>query len=76
MSSDDLAALCLVLVLEGLLLFAAPSAWKRIAGGCHMNRDIPALLEGSGFEFETLESMYIPGPRVLSYNYWGAATGR
>lgn len=31
MSSDLLAALCLVLVLEGLLLFAAPSAWKRIA---------------------------------------------
>ena len=25
------AALCLVLVLEGLLLFAAPGAWKRAA---------------------------------------------
>ena len=24
------AALCLVLVLEGLLLFAAPGAWKRM----------------------------------------------
>ena len=29
--ADLLAALCLVLVLEGLLLFAAPGAWKRIA---------------------------------------------
>jgi len=27
---DLLAALCLVLVLEGLLLFAAPKAWKNI----------------------------------------------
>ncbi len=27
--SDLLAALSLLLVLEGLLLFAAPSAWKR-----------------------------------------------
>ena len=28
---DDLwAALCLVAVLEGLLLFAAPDAWKRM----------------------------------------------
>ena len=27
---DLLAALCLVLVLEGLLLFAAPQAWKQI----------------------------------------------
>jgi len=26
---DLWAALCLVLVLEGLLLFAAPGAWKR-----------------------------------------------
>jgi uncharacterized protein YjeT (DUF2065 family) len=29
--SELAAALCLVLVLEGLLLFAAPGAWKRIA---------------------------------------------
>lgn len=29
MTSDLLAALCLVLVLEGLFLFAAPAAWKR-----------------------------------------------
>ena len=25
------AALCLVLVIEGLILFAAPGAWKRMA---------------------------------------------
>ncbi len=31
MPQDLLAALCLVLVLEGLLLFAAPGTWKRIA---------------------------------------------
>ena len=29
MSVDLIAALCLVLVLEGLLLFAAPGLWKR-----------------------------------------------
>ena len=29
MSADLLAALCLVIVIEGLLLFAAPDAWKR-----------------------------------------------
>jgi len=29
MSSDLLAGLCLVLLIEGLLLFAAPEAWKR-----------------------------------------------
>ena len=29
MSADLVAALCLVLVLEGLLLFAAPGLWKQ-----------------------------------------------
>jgi hypothetical protein len=29
MPQDLLAALCLVLVVEGLLLFAAPATWKR-----------------------------------------------
>jgi uncharacterized protein YjeT (DUF2065 family) len=31
MGSELAAALCLVLVLEGLFLFAAPDAWKRMA---------------------------------------------
>jgi uncharacterized protein YjeT (DUF2065 family) len=29
--TDLWAALCLVLLLEGLFLFAAPAAWKRMA---------------------------------------------
>ena len=33
MSADLLAALCLVAVIEGLLLFAAPEAWKRAMAG-------------------------------------------
>ncbi len=48
--------------------------WSRIAGGCHSGRDIPALFSQAGLTLTTLEQMYIPGPRVLSYNYWGAAT--
>ena len=31
MSSQLWAALCLVLVIEGLFLFAAPAGWKRMA---------------------------------------------
>jgi hypothetical protein len=38
-----------------------------------MDRDIPALLERSGFTVEDDNRMYIPGIRALSYNYWGAA---
>ena len=52
------------------------SGWRRLAGGCNMNRDIPALLEQGGFEITLDERMYIPGPRVLNYNFWGTARAR
>lgn len=48
-------------------------AWKRFSGGCNMHRDIPAILEESGFIVEDDNRMYLPGLRALSYNYWGAA---
>lgn len=51
-------------------------AWKRIAGGCNMNRDIPAALSAAGFDIKDDNRMYVPGVRALSYNYWGAATIR
>ena len=47
--------------------------WKRIAGGCHSGRDIPSLFHQADLKFESLEEMYIPGPKVLGYNYWGIA---
>jgi ubiquinone/menaquinone biosynthesis C-methylase UbiE len=51
--------------------------WKVIGGGCHLTRDIPALISGGGFEIEKLDTMYLPGaPRWASFNYWGAAKCR
>jgi len=47
--------------------------WGRFAGGCNINRDIPRILESSGFRVVDDERMYIPGIRALSYNYWGSA---
>jgi ubiquinone/menaquinone biosynthesis C-methylase UbiE len=47
--------------------------WRRISGGCNMDRDIPALLREGGFDIEDDNRMYVPGIRALSYNYWGAA---
>lgn len=48
--------------------------WKVIGGGCHLSRDIPALIEAAGFRVETLETMYLPkSPKWAGYNYWGAA---
>lgn len=47
--------------------------WKRLAGGCHSGRPILDMLRGSGWKVEKLEQGYIPGPKVLSYEYWGIA---
>lgn len=46
--------------------------WQRLAGGCMLNRDIPALLEASGFRPD-YQSRYVSGPKILSYHYWGEA---
>ncbi|TWI57465.1 methyltransferase family protein [Pseudomonas duriflava] len=51
-------------------------AWSRLAGGCQLNRDIPQLLRQAGFQPDTLEKAYLPGPRPLTYSYWGTATPR
>lgn len=47
--------------------------WSRLAGGCHLDRDIPRLLHDSGFKSLDMQSMYLPGPRPLTWNYWGTA---
>lgn len=47
--------------------------WGRIGGGCHLDRDIPALLREGGFTLPDLEQMYLPGPKFATYNYWGEA---
>ena len=47
--------------------------WRRFSGGCNINRNIPELIEQGGFAITNDERMYIPGLRVLTYNYWGSA---
>ena len=47
--------------------------WSSLAGGCQLNRDIPALLAEAGFALAAPEQGYVPGPRFMMYNYWGMA---
>lgn len=47
--------------------------WRPLAGGCHLNRDIPALIEAGGFRLAELEAHYLPGPRPMTYVYSGVA---
>jgi ubiquinone/menaquinone biosynthesis C-methylase UbiE len=49
--------------------------WGKIAGGCHLNRDIPQLIRSAGFNIQSMEQMYLPStPKFAGYNYWGVAT--
>ena len=50
--------------------------WRRLSGGCHLNRDVPATLRSSGFEVTQMEAAYVPGWRVASFNYRGVARKR
>jgi ubiquinone/menaquinone biosynthesis C-methylase UbiE len=50
--------------------------WRRIGGGCNLNRAIPALIEAGGFEIRSLDTMYLPGWRPATFNYWGTAVAR
>jgi ubiquinone/menaquinone biosynthesis C-methylase UbiE len=53
--------------------------WRRVAGGCNLNRAIPQLLQQGGFAIAELHTSYLPStPKFAGYNYWGSAraTGR
>lgn len=47
--------------------------WTPMAGGCHLNRDIPELIRAGGFSIEDMEAGYQKGWRPMSYVYRGSA---
>jgi SAM-dependent methyltransferases len=47
--------------------------WGKVAGGCHLGRDIPALLQAAGFRLPEPHTRYLPGPRPFTFHYWGEA---
>ena len=47
--------------------------WKRLAGGCHLQRPINALLQQAGFAFTRYETGYLPGPKPFTFLYKGLA---
>lgn len=50
--------------------------WRRLAGGCNINRNIGDLVGDAGFRIDRLDRGYIPGPRLMSFFYEGAARPR
>jgi ubiquinone/menaquinone biosynthesis C-methylase UbiE len=48
-------------------------AWKRLGGGCHLNRPIRELIEASGFSIARINTGYMKGPKALTFMYEGCA---
>lgn len=51
-------------------------AWRRIAGGCHLNREIDKLVAVAGFDVGGQRTGYMRGPRIATFMYEGEATPR
>ena len=50
--------------------------WRRLAGGCNLNRRIDDLITSSGFSMTEVQRGYAPGPKPLAYLYRGLAVPR
>lgn len=73
----------------GVLLFAehglAPEAsvqrwqhrlnpvWKKVTGGCNLDRRMDALINAAGFSIVELQQDYAKGPKPMTYVYAGQA---
>jgi len=47
--------------------------WRRISGGCNLDRRIDRLIEQAGFGSIRVETAYLEGPRPFTYTYFGQA---
>jgi ubiquinone/menaquinone biosynthesis C-methylase UbiE len=47
--------------------------WRRISGGCHLNRPIRDLIEQAGYRIARIETDYMEGPKPMAYLYQGRA---
>jgi ubiquinone/menaquinone biosynthesis C-methylase UbiE len=50
--------------------------WRPLAGGCHLNRKIDDLIADAGFRIDRLQCGYVPGLKIMSFFYEGAASPR
>jgi ubiquinone/menaquinone biosynthesis C-methylase UbiE len=47
--------------------------WRRVGGGCHLNRKIDDLVPAAGFHMVELQTTYLPGPKAMTFTYQGIA---
>lgn len=51
-------------------------AWRCVAGGCHLDRPIADLIAGAGFDFDRIDTGFVPGPKAMTFLYRGSAHQR
>src|SRR5467141_1286165 len=47
--------------------------WKRIGGGCHLDRKMDDLIRAAGFQIDAIEKGYMKGPKAWTFMYRGSA---
>lgn len=47
--------------------------WRRLAGGCRLDRPIAELIAAAGWRVDQIEAGYTAGPRPFTYRYRGIA---
>jgi ubiquinone/menaquinone biosynthesis C-methylase UbiE len=48
--------------------------WRRISGGCHLDRKMDDLIRAAGFQIAALKTGYMNGPKPWTFMYQGTAT--
>ncbi|CAM3776507.1 class I SAM-dependent methyltransferase [Parendozoicomonas haliclonae] len=49
--------------------------WRRLFGGCNLDRNIIQMIKGAGFDIERLEEEYVQRlPKIAGFTYLGAAS--
>lgn len=48
-------------------------AWRKVSGGCHLDRPIPDLVRAAGFEIEEIDADWMDAPKVAGWTWRGEA---
>ena len=48
--------------------------WKRVGGGCHLDRKVDDLIRAAGFQVDAVETGYMKGPKSWTFMFQGWAT--
>lgn len=49
--------------------------WRRVSGGCHLDRNMDELVRAAGFRLDDVETGYMNGPKLMTFMYQARANG-